>query len=720
MAVLNKIRKQSLVLIAVIAMALFSFVLADLFKNTDALTGGSQDIVATINGTDINREGFMNRVEAIQRQLGPNATSTQAMNRVYDQEVRKAVLQTQIDELGLSIEQDQMRDLLKQNFASYPEFLNEAGIFDENKLTEFIANLKSIQNTNINRAPLGNFQINYNEWVNNEQSIAARALEQEYYSMVKAGLNNTLAEAEVDYMLENSTIDLKFAYVPYTSIADSLVEVTKSDITKFISENKSKYEVDASRDIAFVEFKEVASVEDENDIKAELLDLLVGKADNASTTAVDETVIGFKDAANAEEFVNLNSDEKFVDEFVFKSSLPKTAADSIYNLNIGGVYGPYKDADFFKISRVVANKQMPDSVKVRHILIPHVGANSAKPEVTQTEVEAKKTADSVLAIVRANPSKFPELVTALSSDQGSVNKGGEYDFHPKTQMVKPFSDFEFNNKVGDIDVVKTVFGFHIIEILDQKNFSKAIKVATIARKIEPSEKTIDQVFNTASKFELALQKEDFQDVAKERNLEVKPVNSVKILDETMPGLGSQRPIIRWAFENGTKVGDYKRFSIPSGGYVVVQLVKINEEGLMSVENASASALTEIRNEKKAKLIREKISATTVDDFSKNQSVGSSIASAVNMKNPTLSGAGKEPLVIGTAFGLKEGDTSQLINGTKGVFIVEVTKVNEVAGLDNYQAIANRLSAARTTSAQTKIYNALKEAADIEDNRANFY
>ena len=192
------------------------------------------------------------------------------------------------------------------------------------------------------------------------------------------------------------------------------------------------------------------------------------------------------------------------------------------------------------------------------------------------------------------------------------------------------------------------------------------------------------------------------------------------MDENIPGLNSQRPIVRWAFEEGTKEGDFKRFSVPGGGYAVVQLTKINKKGLMDPENASLTAITEIRKEKKAKIIRDRITGTTIEEVSNAQGRPINNSAAVNMKNPTLSGAGLEPKVVGVAFGLNEGETSGLIDGNRGVFLVEVTKVNEFTGLDNYQAIANRLSTARSTAAQTKVYNALKETADIEDNRARFY
>lgn len=718
MAVLNKIRQRSLFLILIIALALFSFVLSDLFRNSSALSGAAQDVVASVDGTDINRQDFMTKVDNAQRQAQGQST-TQVMNRVYDQEVRNAILKSQLENLGLSVEQDQMRDLLKTNFSSYAEFNNEAGIFDENKLNEFIANLKAIQNTAQNRAVLGNFQISYAEWVNNEEAIALRAKEQSYFTMIRAGVNGTLAEAETDYLLQSDTRDLKYVNVPFTSIADDQVEVSKSDITKYINENKSQYEVEATRDIAFVEFKEVATVEDENETKNNVAKLLEDRVEFNNTTKANETILGFKNTKDIEGFVNSNSDIKYNDTFVAKSALPTVAAEEIYNLNAGEFYGPYKDNGYYKLSKVVAVKQIPDSVKVRHILITYAGARNAQPDEVKTAEDAKQLADSIANVVKNNNSKFSELVTEYSADPGSVDKGGEYDYHPYNTMVKAFNDFEFENNTGDIDVVETIFGYHVIEILGQTNKSKAIKVATVAQLIEPSERTIDNVFNTTSKFEVAIQDGDFQTVAKENNYTVKPV-SLKVLDENIPGLGSQRTIVRWAFEATTNVGDSKRFPMPGGGYAVIQLVKANKAGLMSAENASATAITAIRNEKKAKMILDKISGTTLEEVAKNNGVATLTAAAVNMKNPTLSGAGVEPKVVGTAFGLEEGTVSKPVVGNKGVYLVQVTKITPAAKLENYQPMVNRLSLTRANAVQTKAYNALKEAAEIEDNRPSFY
>jgi len=197
---------------------------------------------------------------------------------------------------------------------------------------------------------------------------------------------------------------------------------------------------------------------------------------------------------------------------------------------------------------------------------------------------------------------------------------------------------------------------------------------------------------------------------------VRPVNSLKILDENIPGVGSQRPIVRWAFEDESKVGDIKRFNVPNG-YVIAQLVGKHDGGLMSVEDAKAIVTPIVLKEKKAEMIRSKVTAKTVEAVAKSQNIAVQSAIGINMKNPTITGAGREPLVVGTAFGLKNGQTSKLIDGANGVYMIKVTKVESAPKLDNYQAVANRVEQQKLNVVSSRLYSALKEAADIEDNRA---
>lgn len=710
MAVLNKIRQRSLVLILVIAMALFAFVIGDVFRNSDGFTGGSQNIVATINGEDIKRDNFMLQVQNMQQRFGTSRSETQVKNTLFDQELRRIVMNSEYEKLGLSVEKDKMRELLQNSFASYPEFQNQDSIFDVNRLNAFISNLKDIQPQG---APLGTFTINYSQWTNNEQNIASNALNQQYYNLIKAGVNATLAEAQDEYEADAATVDIKYVQVPYTSIADSLVKVTKSEIKAYMEKNKDQYTVDASREIVFVEFREDASKEDEDAIKADILALKDNRLEFNDVSKRTDTIIGFDNTTNVEAFVNSNSDINFSDAFLRANELG-TAKDSLTNIGIGEYYGPYKDGGYYKYSKVLAKENRPDSVKVRHILIPFVGATRVDPSITRTIEEAKVTADSILRVLKRNRNKFESLLE-LSSDKVSNDNKGVIEFAYNQSFAPEFKAFSFDNKKGALDVVETSFGYHIIEVLDQSAFNNTIKLATIARKIEPSDKTIDDVFTSKQKFEIAAEKGDFDALAKERDMSVKPV-SFKELDENIPGLGSQRQVVRWAFENDTKVGDYKSFPVTGVGFIVAKLVKINKEGLMNVDDATTPVLTAVRKEKKAEMIYSKLTGTTLSEIAANQNLRATSATGISMKSTTLSGAGKEPKVIGAAFGLPLDVISSPIEGEKGVYVIEVTKITEAPKLDNYASIQTRLNTVSKTAAQSKVYDALKAAADIDDNR----
>ena len=715
MAVLNKIRQRSIFLIIVIALALFSFIIGDIFTNMGS-ADKSQSVVATVNGEDIDREAFMNQVENIQRQSGGSVTNTQAMNRVWDQEIRNKVMQTQYDAVGISIERDYMRQLLKQNLGSLEEFKNEADLFDEDKLNEFIVNLKAIapETTTLNGNP-----VNYKAWTDFEQTISQTGVQQTYFNLVKAGVIGTLTEGELDYQLENDKVDLKYIQIPFSSIPDSILTITKSDIKNYIKKNPKRYEIEASRDLVYVQFKEQASLEDEQAIQAELSALIDDTVEFNEAAKANETVIGFRNSIDVKAFVNANSSVKYNDNYVFESSLPKTELETIVSLGVNDVYGPYKEDSNYKLSKLVAKQMISDSVKVRHILIPFVGGVRADISVTSTEVEAKIQADSIYKVLKSNRSKFKTLLE-LSSDKVSNEKDGEIEFAYKDGFAEEFKAYSFENPKGSLGVVKTDFGYHVIEILTQGPKQQAYKLATIVQEIEPSIKTIDEVFKNKSKFEIAIAKSDFNEISDAASYKTMPVSSIKELDESIPGIGTQRAIVRWSFEEGVEIGDFKSFIVSGGGFVVAKITSVNEKGLMSVEKASVTALTEIRKEKKAALIIERISATTLEAIASEEDQTVKTALAVNMKNPTLSGAGREPKVVGTAFGLIEGETSKLVVGLNGIYAVQLTKSTPANELPNYQAAANRVGQAKSNAVNSILYTALKEAAEIEDYRASFY
>ncbi|WP_291867087.1 peptidylprolyl isomerase [Maribacter sp.] len=711
MAILENIRKRTTILILIIGLALFAFVISGVFTSSNF--GGAKvgSAVAEINGNEVSIDAFRSKIEAASRRYGPTTSSMQLVNQVWDQEVKNTILEEQFDNLGIGIEQDQIIDFLRTTgYAQNPQFQNENGVFDANIFKNTIAEWKNANDGQ------------YGAWLETEKTIIQLAKEQAYYNLIKAGVGATLKEGELDYKLANEKVDIKYVRVPYSSIADSTVAVTKSEISSYISAHKEDYKQEDARDIQFVYFEEKASSADETAVKNKIATLLddqyiFNKNKPAVTgSAINDTIVGFKDTKDVAAFLDRNSDTKFDTIFKAKKDLPALFADTLMTLGIGDVYGPYRDGNFYKLSKMVARKGN-GSVKASHILIAYEGATRANPSVKRTKEEAEEKANELLKDAKKTGTVFVELARD-NSDGPSAANGGDLGYFQRGTMVPKFNDFAFGNSTGTIGLVETDFGFHVIKIDDKQD---VYQIATVSREIVPSEETINTLFTDATKFEMESIEgsKSFLDLAKESKYLVRPVNKIKAMDENLPGLASQRNIVQWAFNKDSKIGDIKRFNI-NNGYAVVQLTAAYAEGLMDVADASASVLPIIRKQKKAAQIISANQNKAMEAYATDNNVSATTASALTVKSPTIPGAGSEPIVVGTAFSLGENETSGLIEGNTGVFMVAVTKKTDAVKLDNYSTYANSLKNANSAKVNTAVYNALKEGSEIIDNRATFY
>ncbi|MDA9215549.1 peptidylprolyl isomerase [Flavobacteriaceae bacterium] len=707
MAILNSIRKRGVFLIIIIALALFSFILADVIRNGGFSSEKSLTTVATINGETLTRDIFMKQVELTQRNLGENGTTAQAMNMVWDRELRNVLQQQQYDALGLTAQKEQLEEALRMGLASNPTFQDADGVFSSLKVQEYIANVKATNPTA------------YQQWLDYENNLKSGALQTTYYNMIKAGMRSTLSEGEQEYRYQNDKINMQYVYVPYTSIPDTDVSVTDSEIEAYIRNNAADYEQTPQVDLQFVSFSEAPSDADIADAETTITSLLKDREVYNSNINATETLKGLENTQDYQNFINDNSDVPFQDKYFFKSDIPEAIAEDLFATPLNGIYGPYKLGNNNNISKVIGITQMPDSVQSRHILIRYQGSFRASDAISRSKEDAKAMADSIAGVLKRNKNKFEALAKTLSDDKSNSDNGGDLGYSGPGKLTKDFNDFIFDNKTGTLGVVETEFGFHVVEVQEQKNKQKAMKFATISKEIEASEKTLNEVFANASRFEVAAQKGDFSQIAKTQELALKPVNKIGALDATIPGVGNNRSIVNWAFGEDVSVGDVKRFSILDG-YVVVQLTRKSPKGLMSIAEASSLVMPKLRNAYKAKQIMATISGDDLDAIASSQGITVQNATAITMAAPTIPGAGAEPEVVGAAFAKAAGETTSLIAGEKGVFKVRVTAVNNAPVLENYASYANQLNSAATPAVNTKVYQALKNAAEIEDNRANFF
>lgn len=711
MAVLSKIREKTIILIGVIGLALFAFVVQGAL---DGNNGPKVDEVGEINGKTISKKEFSERLDAYKTNSGGRVSETQAMNVVWDGIVREEVYKNQLEEAGVVVgEKDVWESIISLPFfQNSPQFKNDAGLFDEEKVKEFIADMRDEAMASPNGSEERRRWAN---WLTSENQIRQNLVRSSYNNLVNAGLGATLEEGRRDYEFNNATVTAKYVYLPYSSIADSLITLKTSDYQNYINANAKKYEVDESRSMKYVTFDILPSDADKVALKA-----------NIAKFIEDDEKFGTKGMKNATDMVafldEAKSDLPSVDKFLFKNKLPKSEADKIMNAKVGDVVGPYEENGHYKISKVMEFKKMPDSVKSRHIIVPYLG--SERSNSTRSKEAAKKTVDSIFRIVKNSTSKFIEMADKVNSD-GTKGKGGEigwvsYDAAFSPNFDEDFATFMFGNKKGAIDVVETKFGYHIIKVDDQKNFENTVKLATLSREILPSTETENKFYQDAEIFTSDVSKGgDFEELAKEKGYDVKMANKVTVLSERVPGLsGNNRQIVRWAFEDGNKIGAVKRFDVDKG-YVVATLYAKTAEGLATVSDIAGQIKPLILKQKKAEMLNAKINGATLEDIAKANNTTVRTASKVNLTSPIISGVGREAAVVGAMSNAPENKIIKGVDGEKGVFAFSVTSKEAPTKLENYATFRNGLSS-KVKSRGNQVFNALKEAADIEDNRANLY
>lgn len=711
MAVLSKIRERSLFLIIIIALALFSFVLSGLFDGN--LFNKTASSIGEVNGEPISREEFAQQVEFNRNRSNGRSSNTQNVNNAWNTLVREKVYQTQLEKSGVVVGEKDVWDAMVAQISSQnsPQFANEAGFFDPEKLKEYIATLQDNSEEDERGAAA------WLSWINYEKGIKKNLEQTTYNALIRAGLGSTLSEGKRDYYFQNTSVDLDYVYVPFNSIPDSLISVSTDDMKAYIKAHAKDFTVEESRDIQFVQFKIEATEADEKAIQQELIQMLDDREEYSNAAKANVTVQGFRNAVDMAEFNAENeSDTPYDANFYNKSALAVNAPDTLFNLDKGTIYGPYKHKGFYKLSKITDIKQLPDSVKASHILISFAGSAAADASITNSPEEAERVADSLLTVVKADPGKFEDLAKEYSVDKVSGAKGGDLGWFVYRTMIPEFRDYSFENAVGDMGVVKSQFGYHVIRIEEQKNKQRNVQIATFSRKIDPSETTENDVFEQAETFASDLSDgKDINELAKEKGYSVRPVLSLEVFDDNIAELGSQRQIVRWTFEEATEAGSIKRFDLDNG-YAVVMLTSKNKAGL-SGKGQNVRGI--ILNEKKAELIKERSTGSTLDEIATQNNVTRSSSLAVSNTSPVFAGVGRFADISGVVTSLDENKLAKNIIGKNGVAFAEVTKKTLPAELPNYNA--NKKNLERSLSGRSLlIFEALKENSDIVDNRAVFY
>lgn len=718
MATLERIRQRSGLLIGIIGVAMLAFILTDLLGSGNSMFRADANVVGKINGRTVESREFAQRMEEREqliRQQNPQQaqfiTRKQIADGVWNDMVREEVMGEQYEDLGFVVTGRELVERLKSNpsIQSAPAFKDQVtGQFSEGLLQQYINNLRDNKDIDPQAAEA------YGQWVNFEQGQKDMAQQTKYNTAIEKGLYVPKAIAKANFQGNSTSANITLAAVEYSSIPDEEVELSDSDFRNYYNENKEDFKVEKSADILYVNFPIQASDADRKEMQDELNGYITAadSAENFAVTAEDSL------------FASNHSDVRVLPDYYKKGALPAGLDSTMFDQPVGYVTKPYEANGYYRITKITDKRNLPDSVHARHILISFQGVQGGNE--SRTPQQARALADSLLAVVKEDTSKFAAIARELSDDPGSGSKGGDLDWFGDKTMVASFSNFSFRNKTGDIELVPSQFGFHIIEILGQKGSTPALKLMSISREIVPTEETIDDIYNAASTFAASVEgTEDFTAKAEEKGYTPRPATALKPFDESIPGLGNNREIVRWANginDEDVEIGDIQLFNNGNESYVVVMLADAMEDGYRKVEEVKESMRPLVMNAKKAEVIIEKFNSVSGDDIQAKASAANATVTeqSVNFSSPALGRFGTEPKAVGAIFGMEDGQVSKPIKGNRGVFVIKLKNKTPAPELPEYTQQAQEQQQMTRGRVQGQVFNSLKESAKVDDRRAKFY
>lgn len=661
MAILGQIRSRPWLLMGVIALALLAFLVNP--DSIDKVFGKNPDVLGKVNGEKITREEFNDQLFVLQQQAEQQGQPKAGLEeQAWQLLVQSKLIKQQFEKMGFEMTEDYFWSQLQydQMFAQQKQFFDEKGNFKTQELKKQIEEMKAA-------SPEG-----YNQWLKTRKSVEYRLMARQVFANVSTGITTGKKEAEELMRERDQLADIDFVKIDYaTYLQKNNIKVTTEDLANYINQHPVMFKAEESRNIGIVYFPSQPSSADDAAAQKEINKLFSVGTDASGGSE------NFQNTKNDSMFVMANSDMPYNPQYVKTNQLPQAIQAQLPTAAIGQTFGPYKEQNFYVVSKLL-DKKTSDSTLSRHILIAFKGSPAGEG-VTRSKEQAKKLADSIGAVVKANPAKFTEFLK-LSNDPSSAAQGGSLGWTtPETPFVPEFLKYLAENPKGATGVVETQFGYHIINIEDKKPGAMAYKVANLVKAVKPSDATEAEVNKKASRFVQQVQGKSFNDfvnIAKKANYQFSNPKQAKRFDGQLQGLGTEKDadILAWAFDKKREKGDTELFTVDgTGDKIVVYLNGKQEKGTADPESVRDQIEVVVKNKLAAKKIIEKLGKPGNLDQVAKQFGATKQAAQVNLLNPSVAGS-MEPKVAGAAFGVKKGQLSNPVEGGTGVYVL--VKKNE--------------------------------------------
>lgn len=709
MAIIGSIRKRSGLLIVMIGVALLLFLLGDLFSNGGSAFRSQDNTIGEIAGKEITQREFELRFQdALDQQFGTEGANDMAKQqlreRVWNDFVNELIFKKEYDRLGISVSPDELLDQIKNtgqgsilqqlftdpNTGQVIEQFRDpnTGALDPQKVLVAVQNILNSDNAD--------------QWLPIEAALKEDVIRTKYNNLLGKGIFTTSLEAKQMFVDKNTTVSFSYAVKEYNAIPEGEVEITDADLKEYYNAHKSEelyQNQDETRDIKLVQFELSATPEDIAELRAEMEEIKAGfEADSNDTAYVLENAEG--------QLQNLV-------RYFKEQELPSMLKDTIIKSDEGTVFGPYDNGPMLYVSKLVSTSMSPDSVQASHILIRVDDGDSNKIAAAKIKLDSIKT-------VATRNGNFADLAKEFSDDLGSGENGGELDWFTKGRMVPPFEKACFEGKVGDMPIVVSQFGVHLIHITDQTEPRKSYLLASVDMPIEPSKYTADMVYKKASKFSV---ENNTIEKFEASEMEIIPIEGLRAEEEVLGPLGiPAKEVVRWAHNEETVVGAVSSPFELDDRIVVSVVTKIREEGVVPFETAKGMIRPMVLEQKKAeKIMAELGTFTSIEEAAKNIGVEVRRADNVRLSDQSIGGGiGREPSILGTASTLATGEMSAPIKGNRGVYVLKLEGKTDAPSDGDSSQDLNLAKNNNFVRAQRSAQNALKDAVGVEDDRAKFY
>jgi peptidyl-prolyl cis-trans isomerase D len=672
------------------------------------MRGGGQDVVGSVDGQKITYKDFSELLKALsdqqKAQTGKEPDETQLKQlreQVWQTIVTQHLVEEEINRLGLSVTDQELVDWVRGE--NPPEdlrrnFVDTTGQFRKDLYEEFLSNPNQFI-----RDPEGREQNYGSRWLADyEKNLRQRRLQEKLQSIILASVRVPEGEVRQRFMDQNLRYDAAYAlFDAAVLVPDSAVTVTDADLRSYYEENADQFKVDASRTLKYVYFPEKATASDSSGRQSDI-------AEAAAKARKGDDFL---------ELVSMYSDRSDSGAFFNPGELSATLESALSSAKVGDIVGPVVDADGYHLLKVLGEKKT-DNVYVRasHILIPVSG-----PDSNAMKADAQKVAK-----LAREGKDFGGLAKQYSKDPSEA-RGGDVGWFTKGRMVPAFENAAFKARVGEIvGPVRTQFGLHIIKVTGRD--ARALKIAQILAKIEPSSQTKNDIFERAKDFAYNARESEFVKEAQQTGLEVKDAQ-IQEKGGLIPGLGVNESVMRWAFKN--KTGSVSEPYTIGNGYAVFMIADAKEAGVRPFDEVKESirpaTLRKLKIDKTMQMasdVRSKLASA--DSLRKVEQIGPAVkvqeTGSFSLAG-SVPGIGRDPNFMGAVSGLQKGEISPPVRGMRGAYLIQLltkTDFDSSAFASQREMLSSRLLQEKRQRVLSDWLAKMKEKADIVDNREMFF